>query len=233
MSITDAQIERYSRQIILPGIGGRGQQRLLQSGVSLLGTGAVALAAARYLTGAGIGRIDWLGGDHDLEHVVSAQRELTALNPDTVVAVRSLDRMRHEDHLMGSALVITAGVRSDVLLRVNDLALRRRAHLIAGAAGSRFGWVALYSGHIRTLPCAECAVPPAWDETDTTEALETPVAGVIGSVLALEAVKGCLGLQSGLEGRSLHFDADTSTMTDHVIAKRRACRACGTAAAGA
>ena len=83
--LTDVQIDRYSRQIILPEVGGRGQERLLAARVALIGAGVMAATAARYLTGAGIGELR-LSAD-----LAALSDELRDLNPDVTVSAGDAD----------------------------------------------------------------------------------------------------------------------------------------------
>src|SRR5262245_35264765 len=159
MEFTDAQIERYSRQIILPAIGARGQQRLLDTSVRVLGDGRLASTVALYLTTAGIGHLDLRLSQEALlpgqvtADLHTAQRELSALNPDTTVQMETLDETAAV--FDRAEVIVCADVPIAMLRLVNRAAVRQRAPLIVAATGAS-ARVALYAGHHAELPCAEC-----------------------------------------------------------------------------
>lgn len=223
-SLTDAQIERYSRQIILPQVGGRGQQRLLQATVSLIGRGPLAENAALYLAAAGVGRLElWHTADRVLfdsppPSAGEAQIAPAALNPEVAIRVRSFDAFTPA----ASAVFVGANLTLAELHAVNHAALRCRVPLIAGT----YGGLALYAGHRQAAPCAACDAQPPIRASDTTA--ETG-SGLVGSLLALEAIKVCLGLAGAGPGRSLHYASETLTITECPISKRAGCGACAAA----
>ena len=177
MPLDERQIERYSRQIILPEIGGRGQERLLASVVVLAGGGDLLATAARYLAGAGVGTLRCAGA--------SAARltdALRALNPDIAIDAGDLDAET------------TAVVAADLSLGSLDGWARRtrtaRVPLVAAATRGAAGWLFAGSGDA----CAGCAAraaaaPVAEDATP----LGAVAAGVLGAWLALAAIERALG----------------------------------------
>lgn len=228
MELTDVQIERYSRQIILPAIGGRGQRRLLEATVSLIGDGPLASTAAIYLTAAGVGRLElWTSTGDAFESMQTAQQDLGVLNPDTMVQVRALDSIGLGSPAARPAVFVCADVTAVTLARVNHAALRWRVALLAGVAGDHAS-LAHYAGHDTGWPCAACdPAPPVGESPEAVDA----TTGFIGSLLALEAIKSCLGLPAAQPGRALHYDPATLTITECPISKRDTCRACAPAVA--
>lgn len=222
--LTDAQIERYSRQIILPQVGGRGQQRLLASTVSLIGQGPLAETAAAYLAAAGVGTLEiWGTANRPLSNspppgggdTGSLQVAPSALNPEIAIRERSFDAFAPA----ASVVFVCADVSLAVLLAINQAALRSSVPLIAGGQGA----LATYAGHHQTAPCAACdGQPPIVADETRAE----PSSGLVGSLLAVEAIKVCLGLPGAGSGRSLHFDPETLTITECPISKRAGCGAC-------
>lgn len=231
--LSDAQIERYSRQIILPSIGGRGQQRLLSSTVGLIGDGPLAATAALYLTAAGIGRLelwsDLEGAGPSVSNACSVfgaegpAPSLRALNSDTQIDTRTFDCFAASTSQ--AAVFVCADVPPAVLRAVNEHGMRTGVPLIVGAGAN----IALYAGHSLDSPCAACDPNPP--QALGTAALEA-TGGVVGSLLALEAIKLCLALPNLGSGRALHYEPETLTITECPIAKRATC-ACSAAVADA
>jgi adenylyltransferase/sulfurtransferase len=245
MALSDAQIDRFSRQIVLPQIGGTGQERLLRSAVALAGEGELATSAALYLTGAGVGRIT-LHGSHQL------RGELRDLNPDVEIS------------LTGRAL---GSVDADVLIACQaqlagiDAAAAIGRPLVAGGSNAHGGWLVVADG---SATCASCAArhanfgvrelapalgwvgptgqtpystptPKRWQATALQSSklphstLSSATAGVVGSLMSLAVLKLLLGLHH-LAGREwLQFDAVGSTLTAHPIVRAAECPRCAAA----
>src|SRR5262245_29954543 len=127
MALSDAQIDRFSRQIILPEIGAGGQQRLLQSSIALAGGGALADVAALYLAGAGVGRIALHGVDR-----AALRARLLDLNPD-------LDVTEASDAFGDCAadVLVACDIAPAQLVR----AAASRRPIVAGGAGGPHGWL--------------------------------------------------------------------------------------------
>lgn len=232
MALSDAQIDRFSRQIILPQVGGTGQERLLGSAVALAGAGELAAITTRYLVAAGVGRIA-LHGSHQLSG------ELNDLNPET-----------HVTPVSGALGSIDADVliACDCGLAEIDRAARSARPMAAGAIGDGGGWFFMAQP---TTTCASCAaraalgVPGGGDargraparraETSPGAArpasLRSPAAGVVGSLMSIAVLKHLLGLQQPSAHEWLQFDPAGSTLTAHPIARAADCPACAVAAA--
>ena len=241
--LTDTQIERYSRQIILPQVGGNGQERLLQSSVAIAGAGAVAEVAALYLAGAGIGRIVLHGRGR-----AALRSDLLELNPDVEATV--------SDAPLGvvSADVLVA---CDVAVKdIDAVAMAGRPFVAAGGASDR-GWLVVVDDPNTCVSCAarvailECGgLPPLWggsgggDQMGFTPAspptpkrqqaaaLQSalpraggPTAGVIGSLVALAVLKLRLGVDKPQPGW-LQFDGVESMLTRQPLARAFDCPRC-------
>jgi len=209
MPLSDAQIDRYSRQIILPEVGGRGQERLLAARVALSGVGAMAATAARYLTGAGIGELR-LSTD-----LAALADELRDLNPDVTVCAGDAD---------GSTTVVIVGdLTGSALDGCARQARALRVPTVAAARRGRGGWL-----HVATAAddCAGCAArTAALHGADADGPLDDAAAGVLGSLLALAGMERALGRAHG--GAPLAwFDAATSMLTALPVTRFADCDAC-------
>lgn len=230
MPLTDAQIERYSRQIILPEVGGRGQETLLQSAVALVGIGEVGRIAAWYLAGAGIGRLDVfaIANDPALE---SLGEDLADLNPDVSVHTGILPNGTDRSPAWAGpyhVLIDTTG-NPDTLSGLNAAAIALRIPLIAGGVRGARGWLAVFEGHDATAPCVSCAdiAQRGGDGSGEHAPLTAAAAGVIASLQTLEAIKLRLGIETRATGIWLQYDAEALTMTERLLSKRPDCSACG------
>ncbi|MBX3025517.1 hypothetical protein KF840_11490 [bacterium] len=211
MALRDAEIERYSRQIILPEIGGRGQERLRAAVVALHGTGELATIAARYLVGAGVGVLHL-----DAAGLASLGDDLRRLNPE----VRVDERPR-----AGAA---TAIIAADLALPALDACVREaRAQavpLTAAACAGDAGWLHAASGD----GCAGCTARAVASIPRAPEAtrLAAVATGVLGSLLALAGLECALGLEPPASPL-LWFAAETSMLTPRSYPRRSDCAACG------
>jgi hypothetical protein len=199
MVLSDAQIERFSRQIILPQIGAAGQQRLLGASIAVAGDGALAEIAALYLVGAGIGRLALHGADR---HPLRAQ--LLDLDPGVQVDV--------PPGPLGSvdADVLVA---CDATLAEIDRAAAAPRPLVAGGSN---GWMVVAD---RAGICASCAARSRVPSRGAGE-------GVIGALMALAVLKLLVGI-GDLPGRVwLQFDTARSTLTEHPLQRIANCPGC-------
>ncbi|HKJ71700.1 MAG TPA: molybdopterin-synthase adenylyltransferase MoeB [Gammaproteobacteria bacterium] len=248
--LTDDQLERYGRQILLPRIGVAGQQRLLESRVLLIGAGGLGAPAALYLAGAGVGELVVADADSveatNLHRQVlhsearlgwnkaeSAAAALYQLNSEvrvTPVAAR-LDGEELEDQAARADLVVDASDNFATRYGANAACLRAGTPLVSGA-------VIRMEGQVMVLPfdrpdpgpCYRCTYrePPDAGETErcSITGVLGPVAGMIGTTLAAEAVKRLAGIDEGLAGRLLLVDALTMDFRAITLARDPECPAC-------
>ncbi len=229
MDFTDEQIERYSRHIILPEVGGKGQAKLLESKVFVLGAGGLGSPALLYLAAAGVGTIGIADGDkvdlsnlqrqiiHDtstigVPKVESAKKAIEALNPD--VEVRAINgRLGTEnirEVLRDYDVVLDGSDNFPTRYLMNDAAFFEGKTLVSGSMFRFDGQVAVFKPH-EGFPCYRCLYPepppkgmvPSCQEAGVLGAL----AGVIGVLQAVEAVKEILSIGRSLAGELLIFDA--------------------------
>lgn len=223
MTFSDDEIERYARHLVLAEVGGPGQQRLRAARVGLIGLGGVGAPAALYLAAAGIGTLRLI--DDDVVALSNLQRQiafdtadigrskieagaatLTALNPHVriePVAERLSDA--NAARLIGGCDVVIDGT-DDFATRfaVNAACVAARIPLVSGALGRWSGQVGVFTGR----PCYRCLVPAAPPEAETCARVGVigALAGVVGSMTALEAIKLITGAGQPLAGRLLIYD---------------------------
>lgn len=202
MALSDAQVDRYSRQIVLPEIGGRGQERLLAATVCLRGGGPLLDTAARYLAGAGIGALRL-----DDPRLVAVLR---ALNDDVDVHAGGVD---------GATAVIATGLDVDALAACSAAARAGGAPLIAAGLSGSGGWLLQGNG------CPACAAHAAAERTPYRAALAPVAAGVLGALAALAVLRRVLG--RAVDGAPLAWlDVRDASLTAWAPACRPGCGGC-------
>jgi molybdopterin/thiamine biosynthesis adenylyltransferase len=246
--MTDDQLLRYSRHILLPEIGIEGQQRLLDSHALLIGAGGLGSPIALYLASAGVGRITICDGDKvDLTNLqrqivhrtasigqdkaVSARATLAAINPE--VRVVALTERLGEDRiaqLVAQADVVLDGSDNFATRHaVNRACVMHRKPLVSGAAVRFDGQVAVFDMRRDDAPCYACLFPEAGENEDTPCAIMgvfAPITGIIGTIQAAEALKLLMAAGDVLSGRLLLVDALTMQLRTIRLVKDPACAAC-------
>jgi len=240
MSLTEQEILRYSRHIILPEVGGRGQKRIKAASVLIAGLGAVGSAAALYLAAAGVGRITlWDAAaltEEDLtgaiaharsrigqNRAVSASASLAAINPDAAVTALSVSCAPVE--AVGDHQVVMATMGDWMALQAE--AIRCEVPLVfAGASGGSGAAMAYRPGE----PCLGCvdedrAAALGLRPEGATGAVSA-AAGVIGVAGATEVIKLILGVGTPLTGRILAYDGWESRFREAPVVRREDCRLC-------
>ena len=244
MTFSEDEIERYARHLVLADVGGPGQQRLKAARVLIVGMGGVGGPAALYLAAAGVGtlglidddtvslsnlqrQIQFETADVDRSKVEVASSRLTARNPQ--VDVRTFaERLSAETALQRIAdwdLVIDGTDDFETRMAVNAACVRAGVPLVSGALGAWSGQVSLFEGR----PCYRCLVPdiPPDAETCARVGVIGALAGLIGSLAALEAIKRLTGAGEPLTGRLWIHDALTGRTRTVRIAADPACPVCG------
>jgi molybdopterin-synthase adenylyltransferase len=244
VTFSDDEIERYARQLVLAEVGGPGQQRLKAARVALVGLGGIGAPAALYLAAAGVGTLRLIDDDavalSNLQRqiafavddigrskVEAASAALNALNPHVNVELRA-ERLT-VDHaaglIAGCDLVIDGTDDFATRFAVNAACVAARIPLVSGALGRWSGQVAVFEGR----PCYRCLVPetPPDAETCARVGVIGALAGVIGSMAALEAIKRVVGAGAPLAGRLLLYDGLAGTARTVQLAADPACPVCG------
>jgi adenylyltransferase/sulfurtransferase len=250
MALSDAQVERYARHLILREIGGAGQQTLLGARVLVIGAGGLGAPLISYLAAAGVGTIGIVDDDNvalsNLQRQIihstadvgrpkvdSAAESVAALNPDVrverhatrLVAANALDFVSAYD------LVADGSDNFATRFLVNDACFFARKPLVSAAIGEFEGQLATWKGHDGEHPCYRClfpAPPPPGTVPSCTEAgVLGALAGVMGAMQAVEVVKELLGLGTGLAGRLMIYDALEARTRTLKVNRDPACALCG------
>jgi len=224
MSFSDEEVERYARHLMLREVGGPGQQRLKAAHVAIVGAGGLGAPSALYLAAAGVGRITLIDADEvalsnlqrqvlyrtadqGASKVARAAERLAELNPNVAVVPRAemLSPANAGALLAGADLVLDGTDDFSTRFAVNAACVALCVTLVSGAIGRWTGQIGVFAGR----PCYRCLVPEIPPDVETCAAVGVvgALAGVIGSMMALEAVKVLAGAGEPLTGRLLIYDA--------------------------
>jgi molybdopterin/thiamine biosynthesis adenylyltransferase len=248
MNLTEQQIERYSRHIILPEVGGRGQAKLLAGRVLIVGAGGLGSPAALYLAAAGVGTLGLADGDvvdltnlqRQIAHatadvgrakVESAAAKCRAINPDVTVRL-------HPEHLRANNAAAILKDYDFVIDGTDNFAAKflvADACHFAGKPYSHAGILRFEGQAMTVIPgksgCYRCLFrepPPAGAVPSCSQAGVLGVlAGIMGTIQAAEAVKYLLGIGDLLTNRLLVFDALKMTFRNVAFKRTPACPLCG------
>jgi adenylyltransferase/sulfurtransferase len=248
MSMDDNQLLRYSRQIMLPDIDAGGQQQLLDSTALIIGLGGLGSPAALYLAAAGVGHLVIV--DHDQVDLSNLQRQILHGTPDIdrgktdsardrLAAINPDVRYTTINHKLAADELATQVQQADVVLDCTDNFASRFAinaacvaaakPLVSGAVIRMEGQVSVF-GYGENAPCYRCLYQeddPEQEQRCAENGVLAPVAGVIGSLQATEAIKVLLKKDGVLNGRLLLLDATTMQFREIGIRKDPACSVCG------
>ena len=246
------EVERYARHILLREIGGPGQKRLKTARILVIGAGGLGSPALLYLAAAGVGVIGVVDDDlversnlqRQIIHtedrigmakVASAAIAMTALNP--FVEVRAIEARLGEANaaeiMAGYDLILDGSDNFDTRYLVNRLAVAAGKPLISAAITQWEGQLSLYDP-ARGAPCYDCVFPvrpePGMVPTCAEAGVVAPLPGVLGAMMALEAVKEITGAGEGLRGRLLIHDALYGETRMIRVERRADCAVCGASA---
>jgi adenylyltransferase/sulfurtransferase len=246
-ALSETEIERYARQLVLPEWSGAAQERLKQSTAIVIGAGALGSPAATYLACAGVGRVGVVDGDWvelsnlqrqplhftpdvEAQKAESAAQKLGVLNTEITVEPYpvEVDAENAAAIVMGADVVLDCTDTFESRYLINDACCAERIPLVeAGALG--FGGM-VFAIRPGETACYRCAFPTA--PVDAPSCAEVgimgAVAGVIGSLQALEALKLLSGVGPPPGDRILHFDGLTLQQTLVHTNRRSDCSACAT-----
>lgn len=229
MPLTDPQLDRYARHIILKEIGGAGQQRLLAATVAVIGAGGIGSPALQYLAAAGIGRL--LVIDDDVVDLSNLQRQtlfatadigrskakvaaerIAAMNPDVKVDTATIRiTADNADTLLAEVDLVLDGCDNfGTRLAVSDASIRLHIPLISSAVGQFDGQLGVWRGWEADRPCYRCLVgddPGRDDVSCADQGVLGALTGVMGSLGAMEAIRALTGFGDDPTGKLLLVDA--------------------------
>jgi adenylyltransferase/sulfurtransferase len=248
MEFSDEQITRYSRHILLPEVGGKGQKKIAKASILIVGAGGLGSPAALYLAAAGVGTLGLIDSDAvDLSNlqrqvihhtpdvgrpkVVSAREKIQALNPDVNVVIyedrfvarNALDLVREYD------IVIDGVDNFPAKFLINDACFFADKPLVHGG-------ILRFDGRVTTIipkksACYRCVFkhppPPGLVASCQEAGVIGALAGVIGTIQATEALKLVLGIGRPLTDRMLDYDARRTTFREIRIRRNPNCPLCG------
>jgi len=249
--MTEMQIRRYARHIMLAEIGGIGQARLIAARVLVVGAGGLGAPLLQYLAAAGIGTLGVIDHDRvDLSNlqrqvihrtvdigtakVASARRALADINPEVAVVAHDerLDAANAGRIVADYDIVADGSDNFATRYLLNDICYRLKKTLVSAAILRFDGQISTYKawqgdGH----PCLRCIFPQAPSEDAVPSCAQAGVlgalAGTLGALQATEVVKEILGIGRSLSGRLVMYDALAGTFDEVAIAKRADCPTCG------
>ncbi len=254
MTLSESELERYSRQLVLSEWSGEAQERLKAARAVVIGAGALGTPVATYLAAAGVGRLEIVDSDEvelsnlhrQTLHATSdigaskargAVAKLALLNPEiSLVALeRRVDSGNAEELVTGASVVIDCSDTFETRYAINDACAARRVPLVeAGVLGLSGLVLSIRPGESACYRCAFPTPPPADAVPSCREAgVLGPMAGIVGSIQALEALKLLSGVGSPLLDRILQLDGADTSQTLIATRMRDDCPACAGARAPA
>ena len=248
MDFTEEQLQRYSRHIILPEVGGKGQAKIASAKVILVGAGGLGCPVGYYLTAAGVGTIALIDNDNvemsnlqrqiahnvhtiGMPKVESAQKTFTALNPEVNIVPLNIRISKDNiiDLIKDYDIVVDGSDNFPTRYLVNDACVMAKKPLVSGA-------ILRFEGQVTTIipgegHCYRClfeAPPPAGLVPSCQEAGVLGVLpGVIGGLQATEVLKLILGKGEPLKGQLLIYDALKTAFRKVKVPRNPACPVCG------
>ena len=250
MSLNDDELERYARHIVLPDIGGAGQNAIKAAHLLVIGAGGIGSPVIQYLAAAGIGALTIV--DDDVVSLSNLQRQtlyttqdvgqpkaqvaaarVHALNP--YVAVTPIETRvtaaQMPNLLYGISVVIDGSDNFATRLAVADAANAARVPLVSAAIGQFQGQLGVFRGWEADKPCYRCFVGDAHDADDCDTCADVGVlgamVGMMGSMAAMEAIRCVTGFGTDPAGKLQLVDGLDLSMRAIRLPKDPACSACG------
>lgn len=249
MTLTDAELDRYARHLVLKEIGGAGQARLISSHILLIGAGGIGCPALSYLAAAGVGRLSVV--DDDLVSLSNLQRQILYSEAD--IGRRKVDAAREAclrinpgvtftgitarvmasawPDLSGVDCVIDGSDNFATRLTVNDACVAAQVPLVSAAIGQFHGQIGTFRGWEANSACYRCFVGDAHDPDECDSCAEQGVlgamVGMMGSFAAMEAIRVVTGFGDDQAGKLHIVDGLRPQMRTIRLPKDRACSTCG------
>lgn len=247
-SLTDEELDRYARHVVLREIGGRGQRRLKAATVAVIGAGGIGAPAIQYLAAAGIGTLRLV--DDDRVELSNLQRQVLFGDADlgsakvaaaAEAAARINPLVRVEPHaarigpenapglLVGADAVIDGTDNFSTRLAVADAALAARVPLVSAAVNQFEGQLGVFRGWEESRPCYRCFVgdaPGRGEDTCAEQGVLGAMTGVMGALAALEAIRCIVPFGTDSAGSLLLADALAFRFRTVALPKDPGCRWC-------
>jgi molybdopterin-synthase adenylyltransferase len=250
MSLTDNQLDRYARHLVLREIGGAGQAAIRAATVAMIGAGGIGAPVLQYLAAAGIGRLVII--DDDVVSLSNLQRQvifetadvgqskakragerILAINPDVAVTVHE-QRISADNAvalLTGADVIVDGSDNFATRLAVADTAFALRIPLVSAAIGQFHGQLGTWRGWEAEQPCYRCYVGDAHDSDDCDSCADVGVlgamTGIMGSYAALEAIRVIHHFGDTQVGQLHIIDGLAPSMRSIRMPKDPGCRTCG------
>ena len=246
--MTDDQLLRYSRHILLEEIGVEGQERLMAAHALVIGAGGLGSPVALYLGTAGVGHITLV--DHDtvdltnlqrqIAHnmarigaakVLSAQAAIAAINPEPRVRALSAraDAALLDDWVAQADVVVDCCDNFKTRHAINAACVKHGKPLVSGAAIRFDGQISVYDTRDEASPCYACLFAPSDEFEETrcaTMGVFAPLVGIIGAMQAAEALKLLSGAGSSLAGRLQMLDGREMQWHEVRVPRNPSCPVC-------
>ncbi len=253
MSLSDEELDRYARQIVLRDVGGPGQMRIRAAKMLVIGAGGIGSPAIQYLAAAGVGALTIVDDDvvslSNLQRQVLfttedvggskaelAAKQVRAINPNVSVTAVN-ERITSEnapDLLRNMDVVLDGSDNFKTRLAVADAANAARVPLISAAIGQFHGQLGTFRGWEADKPCYRCFVGDAHDAEDCDNCADLGVlgamVGMMGSMAAMEALRVVTGFGSDQAGKLHVIDGLDLTMRAIRLPKDPACSTCSATA---
>ncbi len=251
--LTDAQLDRYARHIVLKDIGGAGQKKLLGAHILVIGVGGIGCPAIQYLAAAGVGEMTIV--DDDIVSLSNLQRQILFsendigqakvkvakvatqnLNPE--IKINTINQRLTAQHFFDDAAaffapfhaIIDGSDNYQTRLLVSDLSVQQKVPLVSSAIGQFQGQLGTFRGWEEDKPCYRCFVGDAHDPDDCDNCSEVGVlgamVGLMGSFAAMEAIRVITGFGEDPAGKLLLFDGLSPSMRSINLPKDPACSSC-------
>jgi len=250
LDFTDEQLERYARHIILKDVGGAGQMALLNARVLIVGAGGLGSPMLQYLAAAGVGTVGIV--DDDKVDMSNLQRQIIHASgdvglPKTESAAAKIKALNNDVNAVQHGVRLTADNAASIIEDydivadgtdnfktrhlVNDTCVALRKTLVSGALGPFEGQLATFKPHAGAgLPCYRCFLPeepPAdMQRTCSDIGILGAVAGVVGTLQAVEVLKEILGIGDSLAGKMVIYDALSATTRTIGLPQDPKCQTC-------
>ena len=246
--MNDDQLLRYSRQIMLPQVGVEGQQRLLDATALIIGAGGLGSPAALYLAAAGVGEL--IVVDFDVVELSNLQRQilhtatdigrrkvdsardaLAAINPEVGVEIisRRLEGEALREVVERADVVLDGSDNFTTRFAVNEACVATGTPLISAAVIRMEGQVSVFDPRVDDTPCYRCLYKDdvgELEESCVQSGVLAPVAGMLGTIQATEALKVLMDLGRPLTGRLLMIDAETMEIRTLKLRRDPGCPVC-------